>query len=833
MATTYGYARFVSVEQEYVKLETLHGKTTVFLAREEIAFRTESNAVGAEKVSRYFEEHPFLFVRWDSDPAQAGLRQATLKTIVADVNLRKLLELSPGMPVQMIVRDTNSKEFAYGDISENMEGRCAKQALRDWVKMHQPAPPKSHHPRNPSKTDKLADANPEGADLAQGYYAQYELHPGDRIIGCLVDAQYDTQEHAVTVELSIPEYMDLLERDPVDAFRQLGLSGAEQSEAVATITDGSHDSIPEPGGKPMCVLVLDNDINSVLKPFSKILEGDGHTTVCAWSIAQARRKLAELARADEPMPYDLAILDIHLQDTPGCLDYMGVEFAKELQAVLPECRIALMSATDQYDNKLPEFCGDLEIVSFLRKPVTSRQLRRVVNQLYDVPRQSARTLFAGAGTKKKNSQIRSEKVRRDAEKDLQKLASELRCKVHAETVVLFRMHKLSRDVSILVQDGAELPRFSQYRPGLRYSPVRDVVETGESWCHSNVMGDWRLRGKHKNLLRIFKPEAQYTCCAAAPVPAPPGDEYAYAFFAFRFPAVGRSVPAAFDVTGLDTEDMPEEQGELHQNVAALGHVREYASHAGMLLFKEWHFRMQIKQAPFLLMGIAMSGMGHDLANLLMGSNQNVVALQQDMESGTPATSENIDQLVELERFTERAIDIARRFGSTARANEESVTGFSVADAIREGCFMARREAARYKVGIYLDNCADVSVRSQRGILERAVFNLVLNAIQQIGLHPWREGLVQVQHKLTKGGELIIRIYDNGPGIAGYRLERIFEPGETKRSDGCGMGLAIVRSILSNIAKVTINVRRSILFCGTCFEISIPARFVSPGTDREM
>ena len=67
--------------------------------------------------------------------------------------------------------------------------------------------------------------------------------------------------------------------------------------------------------------------------------------------------------------------------------------------------------------------------------------------------------------------------------------------------------------------------------------------------------------------------------------------------------------------------------------------------------------------------------------------------------------------------------------------------------------------------------------------------------------------------------LLLRIVDNGKGIPTEQLSRIFEPFYTTRSNGTGLGLAVVQSVVK-AHQGTIHVS-SVVGEGTCFTIGLP------------
>jgi signal transduction histidine kinase len=90
---------------------------------------------------------------------------------------------------------------------------------------------------------------------------------------------------------------------------------------------------------------------------------------------------------------------------------------------------------------------------------------------------------------------------------------------------------------------------------------------------------------------------------------------------------------------------------------------------------------------------------------------------------------------------------------------------------------------------YIDD--EVSVEVDVTQMRRVIQNLVVNAVQ--ASEPQR-GRVLVEGRAS-GGEMLITVADNGPGIPPDRLAIIFEPYFSTKENGTGLGLAISRRIV--------------------------------------
>ncbi len=123
------------------------------------------------------------------------------------------------------------------------------------------------------------------------------------------------------------------------------------------------------------------------------------------------------------------------------------------------------------------------------------------------------------------------------------------------------------------------------------------------------------------------------------------------------------------------------------------------------------------------------------------------------------------------------------------------------------------------VAIIVDIAADVPlVDGDEDLLHRAIFNLVLNAVQAVGTSGTVEVAVARASSALIGEHVAITISDNGPGIRADLREKLFEPFVTGRVGGTGLGLPVVhRAIEAHRGTIMVDA----LPRGTRFTVLLP------------
>jgi K+-sensing histidine kinase KdpD len=162
----------------------------------------------------------------------------------------------------------------------------------------------------------------------------------------------------------------------------------------------------------------------------------------------------------------------------------------------------------------------------------------------------------------------------------------------------------------------------------------------------------------------------------------------------------------------------------------------------------------------------------------------------------------------LSRLVENLLDMSRLEAGKAEPHRGPVDLAEVLEAARQG--QGKAESIRLALDEELP-----MVNADAAQLERVFANLLENAVRYGNGRP-----VQVRSRVV-GGNIVVRVVDQGPGIPEGEWERIFEPfqhGDTTNA-GSGLGLAIAKGFVeANGGEIAVE---SLPGQGTSFVVNLP------------
>jgi two-component system NtrC family sensor kinase len=182
-------------------------------------------------------------------------------------------------------------------------------------------------------------------------------------------------------------------------------------------------------------------------------------------------------------------------------------------------------------------------------------------------------------------------------------------------------------------------------------------------------------------------------------------------------------------------------------------------------------------------------------------------------------AELLQELAGVGEGMEQAIQFLRSIQDRARGGLARSERFDAAHVVRSCVALERPLAGKRSVALQeVIRVSGVFLQGDPNALYQVLTNLIRNAVSAS-----RERTSPVVITLGQVGEtLCLAVQDQGVGIAGEHLERIFEPGFTTKEfgSGSGTGLTVVRQITQDMFGGAVKVD-SAVGRGTTFEVTLP------------
>lgn len=221
------------------------------------------------------------------------------------------------------------------------------------------------------------------------------------------------------------------------------------------------------------------------------------------------------------------------------------------------------------------------------------------------------------------------------------------------------------------------------------------------------------------------------------------------------------------------------------------------------------------------LGVLAGGIAHDFNNILTGIMGNISFAQEFIAVAHKA----FKPLVEAENASVRARALSHQLLTFARGGEPIKSKVSVRQLVNESVSLVLS-------GSNVKGIVDIpdpvhTIEADEGQIAQVFRNIILNATQAMPgggtLTVTAQNMVLSSTNalmLPPGTYVTISFSDEGCGISGDDLKKIFDPYYTTRSAGTGLGLASVHSIVSRHGG-TIDVN-STVGQGTTFTIYLPS-----------
>jgi PAS domain S-box-containing protein len=196
------------------------------------------------------------------------------------------------------------------------------------------------------------------------------------------------------------------------------------------------------------------------------------------------------------------------------------------------------------------------------------------------------------------------------------------------------------------------------------------------------------------------------------------------------------------------------------------------------------------------MGELSASLAHELNQPLTAILSNAQAAQRFLATGPADVDELHEILDDIVQDDSRASEVIQRMRALVKKEQPAFAPLDLAGVIRDVTALIHSDAILHGVRIVLEVDPGLPpVRGDKVQLQQVVVNLLLNAFAAMRDTPANERVVAVRLQLEGVLTVKVSVRDAGTGLAGDKLDQIFQPFYTTKRDGLGMGLSISRSII--------------------------------------
>ncbi len=224
-----------------------------------------------------------------------------------------------------------------------------------------------------------------------------------------------------------------------------------------------------------------------------------------------------------------------------------------------------------------------------------------------------------------------------------------------------------------------------------------------------------------------------------------------------------------------------------------------------------------------MLGTLAAGLAHEVKNPLGGIRGAAQLLEMELEENSPLSEYTSVMIKEVERVN----NIIEELMDLSRPRPPAMTDVNLAQLLGDIVLLQQEAHRKQNIKFHLDLDPSIPpISGDEALLTRMFLNLIKNAAEAVPAN----GKVAISCKIASDYHLhnpgkrpipwvVVKITDNGPGIAPQDRERIFTPFYTTKQKGSGLGLATCQKIVgSHHGFISVKSKPDE---GTTFRVSLP------------
>ncbi|MEW6739514.1 MAG: ATP-binding protein [Nitrospirota bacterium] len=221
---------------------------------------------------------------------------------------------------------------------------------------------------------------------------------------------------------------------------------------------------------------------------------------------------------------------------------------------------------------------------------------------------------------------------------------------------------------------------------------------------------------------------------------------------------------------------------------------------------EESYKQMLRTEKLTALGRLSAGLAHELRNPLTS----IRTLFQTFKDNPSLTRDDMEIVLSA---ADQMNNLLTKFLRFARSDEFNLSDVYINSVIKQVLNLTQFQIKNQSVKVSLNLSKLPPVKADRAMLQQALLNLVLNAVEAMP----DGGTLTISSKM-ENGSAVVSIGDTGSGIPEEIKDKIFDPFFTTKGDGTGLGLSIVYNII-NIHSGEISFESN--GKGTTFNLEIP------------
>jgi signal transduction histidine kinase len=199
----------------------------------------------------------------------------------------------------------------------------------------------------------------------------------------------------------------------------------------------------------------------------------------------------------------------------------------------------------------------------------------------------------------------------------------------------------------------------------------------------------------------------------------------------------------------------------------------------------------------------LTTMGQLLASIAHEIKQPLAAVVANAQSGVRWLSrdpvdfnEVRNSLLQAGAAGVRAGEIIDSIRAMTTKSEPKFAMLDIKALTEELLALVRGELQRYTIVVAIDfRVKNPEVYADRLQLQQVLLNVIMNAIESMVSVSDRPRVLEISGQLAEPNYVLVNVGDTGSGIDSKVVDRIFDPFQTTKPNGMGIGLSICRSIV--------------------------------------